>query len=102
MIAPNDIQLITESQLAIKWEDDHESFYSAQWLRQNCQCAGCVSELTRVRTLKPDSVPEDLTILDYRQVGNYAFQFTFGDRHQTGIYSFEHLRDLCTCQECKK
>src|ERR1700687_5631888 len=36
------------------------------------------------------------------QVGNYAIQITFNDGHATGIYSYEHLRTLCPCDECAK
>ena len=33
-------------------------------------------------------------------VGNYAIQIEFSDGHATGIYSFEHLREICPCEEC--
>ncbi|GAC1677392.1 MAG: hypothetical protein PVS2B2_13750 [Candidatus Acidiferrum sp.] len=36
------------------------------------------------------------------QVGNYAIQITFNDGHATGIYSYDHLRTLCPCEECAK
>ncbi len=34
-------------------------------------------------------------------VGRYAIRFIFHDGHQTGIYSWEYLRDVCPCAECK-
>jgi DUF971 family protein len=33
-------------------------------------------------------------------MGNYAVQITFSDGHATGIYSFEHLREICPCDAC--
>ena len=33
--------------------------------------------------------------------GNYAIQITFSDGHDTGIYSWDYLYDLCTKQEAK-
>lgn len=33
--------------------------------------------------------------------GNYAIQITFNDGHDTGIYSWDYLYDLCTNQESK-
>jgi DUF971 family protein len=33
-------------------------------------------------------------------VGNYAIQITWGDGHNTGIYTYEHLRSLCECGQC--
>jgi DUF971 family protein len=34
-------------------------------------------------------------------VGNYAIHIKWNDGHGTGIYSFEHLRKICPCAECK-
>ena len=33
-------------------------------------------------------------------VGNYAVSFTWQDGHNTGIYSFRLLRQLCPCEAC--
>jgi len=33
--------------------------------------------------------------------GNYAIQITFNDGHDTGIYSWDYLYDLCTNQQAK-
>ena len=33
------------------------------------------------------------------KVGNYALRLTWSDGHATGIYSWEHLRNICPC--CK-
>ena len=34
-------------------------------------------------------------------VGRYAVRFLWADGHTTGIYSFDHLREICPCPECK-
>ena len=34
-------------------------------------------------------------------VGKYAVQFLWSDAHFTGIYTFETLRRLCDCAECR-
>ena len=36
------------------------------------------------------------------QVGSYAIQISFTDGHSTGIYSYDHLRNICPCAECAK
>lgn len=36
-----------------------------------------------------------------RPVGNYALQLVFTDGHDTGIYSWDYLYELCTRQEQK-
>lgn len=44
------------------------------------------------RPLKPERV---------ELVGRYALQIFWNDSHSTGIYSFDYLRGLCPCMECK-
>ncbi|MDX6289392.1 MAG: Gamma-butyrobetaine hydroxylase-like, N-terminal, partial [Blastocatellia bacterium] len=34
-------------------------------------------------------------ISDLNIVGRYALNFRWSDGHETGIYSFQYLRDLC-------
>jgi DUF971 family protein len=33
-------------------------------------------------------------------VGHYAYKITWNDGHDTGIFTLEHLRELCQCAEC--
>jgi len=35
-------------------------------------------------------------------VGRYAIRLLWADGHSTGIYSFDHLRDICPCADCQK
>ena len=35
------------------------------------------------------------------QVGRYAIRFKWSDGHETGIYSWNYLRSVCQCDECK-
>ena len=41
-----------------------------------------------------------VTAKSAQAMGNYALQITFSDGHATGIYSFEHLREICPCEAC--
>jgi DUF971 family protein len=34
-------------------------------------------------------------------VGHYAVRIHWNDGHSTGIYSFDHLRKICPCPECR-
>jgi DUF971 family protein len=34
------------------------------------------------------------------RVGSYALRMIWSDGHSTGIYSYQHLRDICPCPEC--
>lgn len=40
-----------------------------------------------------------ITIKTIKPVGNYALQLTFDDGHDTGLYSWEYLHQLCTERE---
>jgi DUF971 family protein len=45
--------------------------------------------------LKPESISENIEIQDLGIVGRYALNFRWSDGHETGIYSFRYLRELC-------
>lgn len=94
MIQPVQIVEESESELSIEWSDGSLSRYTAAQLRRACPCAACVNEWTGEKMLKPESVPDDLTINSTSIVGRYALNFHFGDRHETGLYSFKYLKEI--------
>lgn len=101
MIAPREIQQAGPSQLKIVWSDAHESVYYVPDLRRACRCAECIDEWTGKPTLDPASVSNDVKPTRINPVGRYAIQFEWTDGHSTGIYTYEMLRELCPCPECK-
>lgn len=90
-----------ESKLRIVWEDDHDSRYSFEFLRNNCPCAVCVDEWTGKRKHLALLLPPAFRALDVKSVGNYAIKISWSDGHDTGIYSFSSLRELCPCKICE-
>jgi DUF971 family protein len=94
-VEPREIKQETESVVSIKWADDRVCQYRAPDLRRVCPCAQCVNEWTGERMLNPKTVSDDLFIEDINIVGRYALNFKWSDGHETGIYSFRYLRDLC-------
>ena len=48
---------------------------------------------------KPETISNELTIADLNIVGRYALNFRWSDGHETGIYSFKYLRELCEQHE---
>src|SRR5947207_4807913 len=87
---PLDIQPIGQ-ELAIKWEDGNESFVSLEKLRRHCPCAGCRGEVDIMGNLyKNPERPLSASAFQLRNltpVGTYAIQPTWGDGHNTGIFS---------------
>ena len=98
-IEPKNIE-IRNSDIAIEWSDSHIGVFSGRTLRLNCHCASCVEEWTGRKLLDPVNVPSDIEALDYIRIGRYAIQILWSDGHETGIYPFEMLRELCPCGEC--
>jgi len=94
-IEPREIKQEDDSTLSIAWGDERRCQYRAPDLRRACPCAQCVNEWTGQRMLKPDAISDDITIRDLSVVGRYALNFKWSDGHETGIYSFRYLRDLC-------
>ena len=80
--------------LCIRWQDGHESLYPVRRLRLGCRCAKCVEELTGRPLLLERDVPEDVRPRSISPVGRYAIQISWSDGHDTGIYTFEYLREL--------
>lgn len=83
-----------EARLRISWADGVASEFPPRDLRLLCPCAGCVDEMTGVRTLRADGVDEGVYPTAIHYVGRYALQFVWSDGHSTGIYTFEYLRQL--------
>ena len=83
--------------LRIVWQDGHESVYPVRLIRLACRCAHCIDERTGAPLLRPDGVPADVRPVRISGVGRYAIAIAWSDGHDTGIYTFENLRELCPC-----
>ena len=103
-IAPKAIKLAGGNDtLRIDWSDGHVSAYPYRYLRDKCPCATCTeagSSLPRVPGLLPILGVKPLKPNRAELVGRYAVQIYWNDGHSSGIYSFEYLRNLCSCAEC--
>jgi len=96
-VRPTDLQSIG-TDLAIKWPDGVESFIPLETLRRACPCAGCQGERDVMGNLYKGP-PIELTAasFDLRQlvpVGAYGVQPIWADGHHTGLFTFQHLREL--------
>jgi len=101
-LAPTSIRQTGPRELEITWTDGHVSLYPVAYLRRACRCAACIDEWTGAQILRPDQVPEDVKPVRIDPVGRYAIHFTWSDGHTSGIYSFEHLRNICPCAACRR
>jgi ATP-binding protein involved in chromosome partitioning len=97
---PRQIQVMPDDNLQIVWPDGHESKFSPYHLRLNCACASCVDEDSGNKILDVKSIPLDIKLKGINPVGRYGLSIGFSDGHNTGIYVFEKLRNICECAEC--
>jgi DUF971 family protein len=94
---PLDIQQVG-AELAIRWEDNSESYIPLEKMRRHCPCAGCKGEIDVMGNLYkgPDKplTPSAFQLLRINNVGGYAISPVWADGHSTGIYSYDYLKRL--------
>ena len=94
-----------EQTLTISWADGHESTFPLDGLRRACPCASCQGGHENMGKL-PDRdiflVPALMRWerLRLQPVGHYALRFVWDDDHDSGIYSWDRLREMCPCEAC--
>ena len=108
-VIPTQIKLTVDQNtqtdiLLLAWDDGHSGATSLRTLRDNCPCAGCQGETVLLKTYAPMETPEmpgKYKLVGAQQVGLYALSLSWADGHQTGIYTWQHLRGLCECESCR-
>ena len=108
-VLPVSIERVSESAIAIAWDDGSKTEWTARRLRDTCPCATCREK----RRDEPDDSPQaggeiiktmglpvisaaearPLTISAMKPVGNYAYNVVFSDGHSSGLFTFDRLRD---------
>jgi DUF971 family protein len=83
-------------QVVVSWDDGHVSCFPLDYLRSWCPCAVCQGHAPEAKHLGL----RDQELVHLEAVGNYAVSLTWQDGHNTGIYSFRWLRQLCPCGAC--
>lgn len=96
---PTALKLDENQRLLIEWSDGQQRLYRPRALRDACPCATCREKRSQPRD--PMQLPtltmaeaHPLRIVGMQPLGNYAYNVAFSDGHDTGIYTFELLREL--------
>lgn len=97
---------IANQKLTIVWNDEHVSEFPLDGLRKACPCVTCMGGHENMGKKVDPAIflnkPEKYwEIQNITPVGNYAIQITWSDGHDTGIYRWEALREMCPCPECQ-
>jgi DUF971 family protein len=80
--------------LTIVWRDGRECRYNLLELRRNCPCATCRGG-HGVDAVRVTGGITKIGLNSWKKVGRYALQFLWSDNHDTGIYPYDGLRQLC-------
>ncbi|NLF52327.1 MAG: DUF971 domain-containing protein [Leptolinea sp.] len=108
-LAPLEITVHKNSRImTIKWADGHQSEYPFGLLRAGCPCADCRGGHENMRP-EPDPAVYDVHLPDspatrldqVKAIGSYAIGLEWADGHREGIFSWDYLRALCPCDECR-
>jgi DUF971 family protein len=99
---PVDLQIIGD-ELAIKWENQTESYLRLELLRRACPCAGCRGEIDVMGQLHKGPeiplAPQSFQLARISPVGGYAVQPFWADGHSSGLFTFDYLRQIARAQE---
>ena len=109
ILKPLHLDLNREECLTIQWSDGTTNRYPIAYLRKMSPSA----EAKKMReemasnplTVLPQSMSNQsgpLTALDAELVGNYAIRIRFSDGHDTGIFSWQYLREITPETESAK
>jgi len=84
--------------LAIKWNDETDTFVKSSDLRDACPCAYCSGETDVFgnvyigQGIKKSNLAYEVDKIEI--VGHYALRIFWKDNHNGGIYTFELLKRL--------
>ncbi len=94
---PDDIKLHRKSAiLELKYDDGGIYSLPAEFLRVNSPSAEVRGHGQGQEVLQTGKKRVKIANID--AIGNYAIRLHFDDDHNTGIYSWEYLRELCLNQ----
>lgn len=97
---PDSVDASREDGVVIVWSDGHESTWTLEEVRLACRCAHCNDARDAGRPAWRPNPQQPLDVVDARLQGSYGISFHWSDGHQTGIYRWTDLRDMCGCTEC--
>jgi len=94
---PTKLAIEGDNRLLIDWSDGQRRRYAFRELRDQCPCATCREQRKQPRAMLPvlsEAEMRPLRIEGMKPVGSYAYTIAFSDGHDTGIFTFDLLREL--------
>jgi DUF971 family protein len=95
---PTAIELHRQSRtLELRYGSDENYMLSCEYLRVHSPSAEVRGHGQGQEVLQVGKINVAITAI--QPVGNYALQLTFSDGHDTGLFSWDYLYELCTQQQ---
>jgi len=103
-VTPLALNLKRDEKLEIRWSDARLCVYPIELLRTMCPCAQCrqvregdaaQKKIKTSLTILPGNFADRIVATSANLVGNYALQIHWSDGHDSGIYTFDYLREIC-------
>lgn len=92
---PTEVKYLeSDDVLRITFSDDLVREYPTAFLRGFCPCAHCQGHGGGPATWTAPTTDAAIRVDNASPVGNYAMCISWGDGHDTGIYSFQSLRKM--------
>ncbi|MBT3343346.1 MAG: DUF971 domain-containing protein [Gemmatimonadetes bacterium] len=99
---PKSLEL-TDTALVVLWGDGQQAEYALEGLRKNCPCAACrevrgephgpqLMAGNALPMLTEEAAAATAEAVGFDPVGRYGIRLRWADGHDTGIYTFEMLR----------
>ncbi len=99
-IWPTEIKLLKDKRgLAVTFEDGEHYSFPAEFLRVLSPSAEVQGHGPGERKTVPGK--KNVAIMKVEPIGNYAVKLVFDDMHDTGLYSWQYLRELGRDQEAR-
>lgn len=95
--APDELRYLKDRRELVLAYGDQRHVLSAEFLRVHSPSAEVQGHGDQGGTLPRHK--ESVAITAIEPVGNYAVKITFSDGHDTGLYSWDWLQDLCLRKE---
>lgn len=95
---PTQIEPYSSTEMFLAWNSGDQYAVPYSEIRFYCPCAGCVDEHTGERTIQKTSIHPDIRPTQVQLIGRYAIQIHWSDGHQTGMYHYDRLLELCRKQ----
>lgn len=110
--APLAIDLKKDRGLTVRWADGGSSYYSIAYLRKMSPSAEMKEQraeqkknplaILSTSTAKAIASGHAIAAESAELVGNYALRIRFSDGHDTGIYSWQYLREIDPAAQAPK